>query len=64
MRITPVVALIVPTLLAACASALESPFTVFADPGVLQLSAVSTQRLAVKTREQTHRAEMCLRRSS
>jgi hypothetical protein len=33
MRSAPVVALIVPILLAACTSAIESPFTVFADPG-------------------------------
>jgi hypothetical protein len=33
MRITPCVALILPAFLAACASALESQFTVFADPG-------------------------------
>jgi len=34
MRRAPVVALIIfPVLLAACASAIESPFTVFADPG-------------------------------
>src|SRR5262247_216530 len=33
MRRAPFVALILPILLAACASAIESPFTVFADPG-------------------------------
>src|SRR5262249_18745886 len=33
MRSAPFVALIVPVLLAACASAIESQFTVFADPG-------------------------------
>jgi hypothetical protein len=33
MRRAPVVALIFPILLAACTSAIESQFTVFADPG-------------------------------
>jgi hypothetical protein len=33
MRRAPVVALIFPILLAACTSAVESTFTVFADPG-------------------------------
>src|SRR5262249_11098859 len=33
MHRAPFVALIVPVLLAACTSAIESPFTVFADPG-------------------------------
>jgi hypothetical protein len=33
MRRAPFIALILPVLLAACASAIESPFTVFADPG-------------------------------
>jgi len=33
MRRAPFVALIFPLLLAACGTAIESPFTVFADPG-------------------------------
>ena len=33
MRRAPFVALILPVLLAACGTAIESPFTVFADPG-------------------------------
>ena|SRR5215471_5354878 len=33
MRSAPVVALFVPVLLAACTSAIDAPFTVFADPG-------------------------------
>ena len=33
MRCAPFVALILPMLLAACATAIESPVTVFADPG-------------------------------
>ena len=33
MRRAPFAALILPILLAACATAIESPFTVFADPG-------------------------------
>src|SRR5258708_21169090 len=33
MRRAPFVALIFPVLLAACGTAIESPFTVFADPG-------------------------------
>jgi hypothetical protein len=33
MRSAPFIAIIVPVLLAACTSAIDAPFTVFADPG-------------------------------
>jgi hypothetical protein len=55
MRVAPFVALIVPTFLAACASALENPFTVFADPGqyeFLNCEQLAAQRTARKAREQ------------
>src|SRR2546430_17605219 len=56
MRVAPFVALIFPTFLAACASsALESPFTVFADPGqyeFLNCEQLAPQRTARKAREQ------------
>ena len=55
MRVAPFVALIVPTFLAACASALENPFTVFADPGQYEFrncEQLAAQRTARKAREQ------------
>jgi hypothetical protein len=55
MRVAPFVALIVPTFLAACASGLENPFTVFADPGqyeFLNCEQLAAQRTARKAREQ------------
>jgi hypothetical protein len=56
MRVAPFVALIFPTFLAACASsALENPFTVFADPGqyeFLNCEQLAAQRTARKAREQ------------
>ena len=56
MRVAPFVALIFPTFLAACASsALESPFTVFADPGqyeFLNCEQLAAQRTARKARAQ------------
>ena len=44
MRVAPFVALILPTFLAACASALDNPFTVFADPG--QYEFLNCEQLA------------------
>jgi hypothetical protein len=57
MRITPCVALILPALLAACASGLENPLTggFFADSGRYEFhncQQLAAQRLSVKTREQ------------
>jgi hypothetical protein len=55
MRVASVVALIFPAFLAACASALENPFTVFADPGqyeFLNCEQLAAQRTARKAREQ------------
>jgi hypothetical protein len=46
MRIAPIVALIFPTFLAACASELENPFTVFADPG--QYEFLNCEQLAAQ----------------
>jgi hypothetical protein len=55
MRVASFVALIFPTFLAACASALENPFTVFADPGqyeFLNCEQLAAQRTARQAREQ------------
>jgi hypothetical protein len=55
MRRAPFVALILPMLLAACASAIESPFTVFADPGKYEWHSCEQllpQRKYWETREQ------------
>jgi hypothetical protein len=55
MRSAPFVALILPILLAACASAIESPFTVFADPGKYEWHSCEQllpQRKYWETREQ------------
>ena len=56
MGVAPFVALIFPTFLAACASsALENPFTAFADPGqyeFLNCEQLAAQRTARQAREQ------------
>src|SRR5262249_17092174 len=56
MGVAPFVALIFPTFLAACASsALENPFTAFADPGqyeFLNCEQLAAQRTARKARDQ------------
>jgi hypothetical protein len=55
MRVAPFVALILPTFLAACASALENPFTVFADPGqyeFLDCGQLAAQRASRQARAQ------------
>jgi hypothetical protein len=55
MRIASFAALIFPTFLTACASALENPFTVFADPGqyeFLNCEQLAAQRTARKAREE------------
>jgi hypothetical protein len=55
MRVAPFVALIFPAFLAACASALESPFTVFADPGKYEWHSCEQllpQRKVFEIREQ------------
>ena len=54
MRVQSSSALIFPTFLAACASALDNPFTVFADPGQYQgnCEQLAAQRTARKAREQ------------
>jgi hypothetical protein len=55
MSALPFVALIFSTFLAACASALENPFTVFADPGryeFLNCEQLAAQRIGRKAREQ------------
>src|SRR5262249_57709864 len=53
MRIATFIALIFPTLLAACASAFEYPVTVFADPGQFQFldcEQLAAQRTARQAR--------------
>jgi hypothetical protein len=55
MRSAPFVGLIFPTLLGACTSAIESPFTVFADPGKYEwysCEQIVAQRKYWETREQ------------
>jgi hypothetical protein len=55
MRIASFAALIFPTFLAACASVLENPFTVLADPGqceFLNCEQLAAQRMARKAREE------------
>jgi hypothetical protein len=55
MRVSSFVALLLPTILAACTSALESPFTVFADPGRYEFfncEQLAVQLVAGKAREQ------------
>jgi hypothetical protein len=55
MRAAPVVALVFPAFLAACASAFENPLTVFADPGqfeFLDCEQLAAQRTARKARVQ------------
>jgi hypothetical protein len=55
MRIASFAALIFPTFLAACASAPENPFTVFADPGQYEFfncEQLAAQRTARKAREE------------
>jgi hypothetical protein len=55
MRVSSVVALLLPTILAACSSALERPFTMFADPGRYEFfncEQLAVQRVAAKAREQ------------
>jgi hypothetical protein len=55
MRVLSFVALLVPAMLAACTSALENPFTVFADPGRYEFfncEQLAVRRVAGKTREQ------------
>jgi hypothetical protein len=55
MRASSCVALLFPTILAACTSALESPLTVFADPGRYEFyncEQLAQQRAKVKAREQ------------
>jgi hypothetical protein len=55
MRVLSFVALLVPAMLVACTSALENPFTVFADPGRYEFfncEQLAVRRVAGKTREQ------------
>jgi hypothetical protein len=55
MRVAPFVALIFPAFSAACATALESPFTVFADPGKYEwysCEQLLPQRKSFEIREQ------------
>ena len=55
MRVASFAALIFPTFLAACTSALDSPFTVFADPGQYEFfncEQLAAQRTARKAREE------------
>jgi hypothetical protein len=55
MRVASFAALIFPTFLAACTSALENPFTVFADPGQYEFfncEQLAAQRTARKAREE------------
>ena len=55
MRVAPFVALILPSFLAACASALENPFTVFADPG--QYEFLDCEQLAAQRAGRQARAQ-------
>jgi hypothetical protein len=55
MRVLSFVALLVPTFLAACTSVVESPFTLYADPGRYEFfncEQLALHRVAVKAREQ------------
>ena|SRR5262249_53206402 len=55
MRVASFAALIFPAFLAACTSALENPFTVFADPG--QYEFYNCEQLAAQRTARKARAE-------